>query len=96
MPVADAEVHQSLINLDLVTTLKSSAEPFEEAYHWLKEKHKHLNPCEMVGTVVFASKGIQKIHHLSWCELSEFHRSYERLDEIEKALQARATLRDTD
>lgn len=89
MTTIDAEVEQGLLNLELVTTSKRIAEPFEEAYQWLKQLGIHLDPRESVGTLAFAGKGIHKISHLTWAELTELHEAYERIGALEKHLRAR-------
>lgn len=87
MAGVDAEDRQVLVNRSLVTTSKWLVEPFEEAYQWMRQLGIGLDSRETVGTIAFSGKGEVKVSHLTWSELVELHRAYERLIEIEKLLK---------
>ena len=70
MASIDAEVEQVLLNLELVTSSKRIAEPFEEAYQWMNQLGVHLHPQETVGTLAFTIKHKCKMNHLKWSEMS--------------------------
>lgn len=89
MAIGDAELGQFLMELELVTTSKQIATPFEDAYQWLKETQTHLDPRETVGTIAFTSKGKSRVNHLTWADLTELHSAYQRLNHIEVLLNSR-------
>lgn len=89
MAVSDAEHGEFQIYLELVTTSKRIATPFEEAYQWLKETQTHLHPRETIGTIAFASKRKSRVNHLTWSDLTELHSAYQRLTKIEVLLNSR-------
>lgn len=89
MATIDVEVEQALLNLELITTSKRIAAPFEEAYQWMIQLGVDLHPQETVGTLAFAGKGKRKVGHLTWAEIVSLHEAYERLNTIEKHLKAR-------
>jgi len=93
MSCVDMEDHQVLVNRRLVMTSKRLAEPFEEAYQWMRQSGIQLDSRETVGTIAFSRKGETKVSHLTWSELIELHYAYERLDRIEKRLKARDSSR---
>ena len=93
MSGVEVESDRVLMSPKLVSTLKSTAEPFEEAYQWISRLDVHLNPRETVCTIAFASKGIRKISHLTWSELLDLHRSYEQLKKIEQEIGTRTSTR---
>jgi len=86
MPVSDAKDGQFLTYLEMVTTLKRIATPFEEAYQWLKETQTQLPSRE---TIAFARKGKSRVNHLTWSDLAELHSAYQRLSNIEVLLNSR-------
>lgn len=88
MAVSGEEVGQFLMYLELVTTSKRIASPFEEAYQWLKETQTQLHPLETVGTIAFTSNGESKVNHLTWSDLNELHLSYQRLKNLEVLLNS--------
>ena len=89
MAAVDKKLANAAVNLDLVTTSKGIAEPFESAYQWLKRSNKDLHSQETVGTIAFTSNGECKIYHMTWSELVEVHSAYRRLERVEKLLKDR-------
>ena len=81
-----SNVESILRDLNLVTTSKSIAGQFEDAYNWLADSHVHLDPRETVGTLVFTSKGRQKVSHLTWSDMTSIHEAYQRLNQYEQYL----------
>ena len=88
MAISGVEVGQVPMYLELVTTSKQIASPFEEAYQWLMETQPYLHPDETVGTIAFSSNGARKVNHLTWSELNELHLTYQRLNHLEASLNS--------
>ena len=88
MSCATAEDDQVVVNRTFVATSKRIAEPFEEAYQWMRQLGINPNSREMVGTIAFTGRGKVKVCQLTWAELVDLHCAYEQLECIEQHLRA--------
>ena len=84
MASTDAGAGEALRSRQLTASSRHIVDKFESAYAWIDGMRMNLHPDETVATIAFTGDEGCRIDHLTWQDLVQLHKLFERLSRLER------------
>ena len=84
MASTDTGAGEAVRGRQLTTGSRRIVDKFETAYAWIDGMHMNLHPDETVPTIAFTGDEGCRVDHLTWPDLVQLHKLFERLDRLER------------